>query len=115
MKKAAARKDNLTNSASHNFLNEDVSKVQLSFDIEIPCFAMAVSLLSDLTARNRSFLSVQKVVKFASTHNLQAWSFFKESKNFIGLCLCFPMSAPFSERSLSALLRLKTLLRNVKQ
>ena len=73
MIEAAARKDILVNFANCKFSSEDMSKVQLPFDIEKSRLTIALALLGDLTTRNDPFPSVPKVAKFVSVPSGARW------------------------------------------
>ncbi|KAM4593578.1 zinc finger MYM-type protein 1-like [Odontesthes bonariensis] len=76
------------------------SREQLSLELDI---------LSDV-CRGREVKTIQDVL--AILHTLQPHSMLPEAERLIKLCLALPISVAASERSLSALRRLKTWLRN---
>ena len=102
MKEIVAREDILDNSAKRKFSSEDMSKVQLPFDIEKFCLTMRLTLLSGLSTRKDPLLSVPKVAEFVSNLNSQTKSLFKQFENFIGLFVLARVSSDLGKIFLSA-------------
>ena len=78
------------------------SREQLSLELDI---------LSDV-CRAREVKTIQDVLAILHTLQPQSRSMLSEAERLIKLCLALPISVAASERSFSALRRLKTWLRN---
>ena len=78
------------------------SREQLSIELDI---------LRDV-CRGREVITIQDVVSILHTLQPQTRSMLSEVEKLIKLCLALPISVAASERSFSALRRLKTWLRN---
>uniref|UniRef100_A0A8C1YNY7 Uncharacterized protein n=1 Tax=Cyprinus carpio TaxID=7962 RepID=A0A8C1YNY7_CYPCA len=110
IKVAAQRETTLIEAANQNLsgLNEEM---QLPEKFDRSRIQMQLTLLGDLT-KERRFTAVKELAEFISSLHPQTRELFKEVEAFIELCLCLPVSAAPSERSFSALRRLKTWTRS---
>ncbi|XP_026064667.1 uncharacterized protein LOC113047492 [Carassius auratus] len=110
IKVAAQRETTLIEAANQNLsgLNEEM---QLPEKFDQSCLQMQLTLLGDL-AKERRFTAVKELAEFISSLHPQTRELFKEVEAFIELCLCLPVSAAPSERSFSAIRRLKTWTRS---
>lgn len=110
MKVAAHRETTLIEAANQNLsgLNEEM---QLPEKFNRSRLHMQLTLLGDLT-KERRFVAVKEVAEFISSLHPQTRALFKEVEALVELCLCLPVSAAPSERSFSALRRLKTWTRS---
>lgn len=109
MKVAAQRETILIDAANQNLsgLNKEV---QLPKKISRSRIQMQITLLGGLT-KERRFATVPEVAEFIASLYPQTRELFKDVEAFVELCLCLPVSAAPSERSFSALRRLKTWTR----
>ena len=109
MKVAAQRETTLIDAANQNL--SGLNEVQLPEKFDRARLQMQLTLLGDLT-KGRRFISVAEVAECVSALHPETRQLFKEVELFVELCLCLPVSAAPSERSFSALRRLKTWLRS---
>ncbi|KAL2098343.1 hypothetical protein ACEWY4_007550 [Coilia grayii] len=72
---------------------------------------LQLKMLGGLT-KDQTFLTVQDLARFMSALHPQTRGLFSEVERLVHLCLCLPVSTACSERSFSALRRLKTWLRS---
>ena len=108
MTTAAKREEVLLNSARG--LDSVISALQLPTR-EFESLALQLKMLVGLT-KDQSFHTVQDLGRFMATLQPQTRGLFSEVEKLIHLCLCLPVSTACSERSFSALRRLKTWLRS---
>lgn len=110
IKVAAQRETTLIEAANQNLsgLNEEM---QLPEKFDRSRLQMQLTLLGDLT-KERRFTAVKEFAELISSLHPQTRELFKEVEAFVELCLCLPVSAAPSERSFSALRRLKTWTRS---
>lgn len=87
------------------------TKISLPDAIRKDRLKTELTLLSDVVS-GKTANSVQKVAEILSQLNPQTLDLFKETRKFVELCICLPVSAASAERSFSALRRLKTWLRS---
>ncbi|KAK0153293.1 Zinc finger MYM-type protein 1 [Merluccius polli] len=110
MSTAAKREKVLLDSAKGLVSDADLSTLQLS-RIDIASLGLQLRMLGGLT-KEQAFHSVKELAQFVSALHPQTRGLFSELEKLIHLCLCLPVSTACSERSFSALRRLKTWLRS---
>ena len=114
---AAARETYLVNSiglgatTTNSMDVPDLDSLPLPKTMDKARLKMELALIRDYTA-DLNMTSVQQLATFLISLNAQTRNLFKEVTKYAELCLCLPISAASSERSFSALRRLKTWLRS---
>ena len=90
---------------------EDLVSLKLPGNIDVPGLHMQLRMLVGLT-RQEKFGTLYDLATFMSSLHAQTRGLFKDVGNLLHLALSLPISVASSERSFSALRRLKTWLRN---
>ena len=111
MKVASKRENTFLDGANRGLTLSALEDINLPDPIDRARLVMELTLLRDYTA-DRQFISVQELADFVTELNPQTRIMFKQVTRTIELCLSLPVSAASSERSFSALKRLKTWLRS---
>ena len=111
MKVASKRENTFLDGANRGLTLSALEDINLPDPIDKARLVMELTLLRDYTA-DRQFISVQELADFVTELNPQTRIMFKQVTRTIELCLSLPVSAASSERSFSALKRLKTWLRS---
>ena len=111
MKVASKRENTFLDGANRGLTLSALEDINLPDPIDKARLVMELTLLRDYTA-DRQFISVQELADFVTELNQQTRIMFKQVTHTIELCLSLPVSAASSERSFSALKRLKTWLRS---
>ena len=111
MKVASKREYTFLDGANRGLTLSALEDINLPDPIDKARLVMELTLLRDYTA-DRQFISVQELADFVTELNSQTRIMFKQVTHTIELCLSLPVSAASSERSFSALKRLKTWLRS---
>ena len=111
MKVASKRENTFLDGANRGLTLSALEHINLPDPIDKARLVMELILLRDYTA-DRQFISVQELADFVTELNPQTRIMFKQVTRTIELCLSLPVSAASSERSFSALKRLKTWLRS---
>ena len=91
---------------------EDLVSLKLPGNIDVPGLHMQLRMLVGLT-RQETFGTLYDLATFMSSLHAQTRGLFKDVGNLLHLALSLPISVASSERSFSALRRLKTWLRNI--
>ncbi|KAL2077880.1 hypothetical protein ACEWY4_027384 [Coilia grayii] len=100
----------LLDSAKGLVSDTDISALQLP-TWDVASLGLQLKMLGGLT-KDQTFLTVQDLARFMSALHPQTRGLFSEVERLVHLCLCLPVSTACSERSFSALRRLKTWLRS---
>ena len=114
---AAARETYLVNSiglgatTTNSMDVPDLDSLPLPNTMDKARLKMELALIRDYTA-DLNMTSVQQLATFLISLNAQTRNLFKEVTKYAEQCLCLPILAASSERSFSALRRLKTWLRS---
>lgn len=110
MSTAAKREKVLLDSAKGLVSDADLTTLQLP-QMDIASLGLPLRMLGGLT-KEHAFNSVKDAAGFESALHPQTRGLFSEVEKPIHLCLSLPVSTVCSERSFSALRRLKTWLRS---
>lgn len=112
MKIAARREDIILKAVKGAMIAEaDLDSLLLPNNIDVTALHLQLRMLSDLTKLEK-FRTAHEIGHFLSKLHLQTRELLKEVEKLVQLCLCLPVSTASSERSFSALRRLKMWLRN---
>lgn len=112
MATASSWEETLLAAAKGSIASEaDMTSLQLPGNTDVAHFHMQLRMLGDLI-KKEDFNTLHKLWLYMSNLHFQTRVLFKDVENLIRLCLCLPISVALSERSFSALRRLKTWLRN---
>ena len=111
MKVASERKSTLLDGANRGLTLSALEDINLPDPIDKARLVMELTLLRSYTA-NWQFISVQELADFVTELNPQTRIMFRQVTRTIEFCFSLPVSAAVSERSFSALKRLKTWLRS---
>ena len=111
MKVASKRENTFLDGANQGLTLSALEDINLPDPIDKARLVMELTLLQDYTA-DWQFISVQELADFVTELNPQTRIMFKQVTHTIELCLSLPVSTASSERSFSALKRLKTWLRS---
>ena len=111
MATAALRESVLLNAAKGSVDTEALKTLKLPENIKVPALELQLQMLGGLTKQER-FQNLNHLATYMSSLHVQTRSLFKDVEALLHLCLSLPVSVASSERSFSALRRLKTWLRN---
>ncbi|KAI4824397.1 hypothetical protein KUCAC02_012910 [Chaenocephalus aceratus] len=110
METASLREETLLDAAKGSVgTEEDLRSLQLPGNIDVS--GLQTRMLGDLT-KDEDFCTVHELAVSMSSLHMQTRGLIKYVENLLQLCLSMPISVASSERSFSALRRLKTWLHN---